>query len=214
LKAAKLYNMSTDLIRTIIFDADGVLINGEKFSAVLVHDYKIDSEKVHEFFTTKFQECLVGKADLKQSITPYLASFGWTGTVDDLLQYWFKAEHSLNETLLQYVRQLRESGVQVVLATNQEKYRTQYMLDHMGFGTAFDKIYSSAHLGLKKPAVEFFAKIVEELGVGKQEVLFWDDDQNNVEGARTYGIHAEYYSNYENFMQVMQSKYEVTVAKT
>jgi putative hydrolase of the HAD superfamily len=99
--------------------------------------------------------------------------------------------------------------MRVVLATNQEKYRTQYMLEHMGFEGAFDKIYSSAHLGLKKPAVEFFAKVVEDMGAKKDEVLFWDDDQRNIDGALEYGIHAEFYTDYPSFLNTMATGYHL-----
>lgn len=199
------------MITLLILDADGVLINGEKFADVLARDFQTDKAKEKEFFTTKFQDCLVGKADLKESIAPYLSSFGWKGSVDEFLEYWFKAEHSINEKLMRYVQQLRKSGVKVVLATNQEKYRTQYMLEHMGFDGMFDKIYSSAHLGLKKPAIEFFAHVVEDMEVNKDEVLFWDDDQRNIEGALEYGINTEFYNDYDSFMKVVNGKYGLPV---
>ncbi len=199
------------MITALILDADGVLINGESFSETLARDYDVDKAKEKEFFTTHFQECLVGKADLKESIAPYLSSFGWKGTVDEFLEYWFKAGHSLDEELIAYVQKLRKSGIGAVLATNQEKYRTEYMLEHMGLADAFDKIYSSAHLGLKKPAVEFFAKVIGDLGVHKDDVLFWDDDQRNIDGAKEYGIHAEFYTDYDSFIATMKTKYGLAV---
>ena len=195
------------MITHLILDADGVLVNGEGFANILSRDFEVDKAKEKEFFTTKFQDCLVGKADLKESVAPYLPSFGWKGTVDEFLEYWFKAEHSLNEDLMEDVRRLRKSGLKVVLATNQEKYRTQYMLEHMGFDGMFDKIYSSAHLGLKKPAVEFFASVVEDMQADKENVLFYDDDQRNIDGALEYGIHAEFYTDYESFKKDMSEKY-------
>lgn len=85
------------MIKTIIFDADGVLINSEKFSDVLRRDYDVDVVKEKEFFTNIFQDCLVGKADLKKSLAPYLPAFGWKGTVDEFLDYWFKSGHSINK---------------------------------------------------------------------------------------------------------------------
>lgn len=195
------------MITTLIMDADGVLINGEKFAEVLARDFKTDKAKEKEFFTTVFQECLVGNADLKESIAPYLPSFGWQGTAEEFLDYWFKAEHSINQDLMRDVQQLRASGVRVVMATNQEKYRTHYMLEHMGFAGAFDKIYSSAHLGLKKPATEFFAHVVTDLQVPKNEVLFWDDDERNIAGAAEYGIRTELYTDYAAFKHAMAQTY-------
>ena len=195
------------MISALILDADGVLVHGKTFSERLSRDYEVDHGKEREFFTTKFQECLVGKADLKESIAPYLSAFGWQGTVDELLDYWFAEEYILNKDLISYVGKLRESGIPVALATNQEKYRTEYMLEHMGFKDVFDRIYSSAHLGLKRPAVEFFAHLVEDLKLHKDEVLFWDDDQRNIDGALEYGIHAEFYTDFDDFLKVMSEKY-------
>lgn len=197
------------MITGIIFDADGVLIDGDHFSDALARDYDVDHDKEKEFFTGTFQDCLVGKADLKESITTYLPALGWKGTVEELLDYWFKTEHSLNEELVAYIQGLRKAGIHVVLATNQEKYRTQYMLDHMGFNDAFDAIYSSAHLGLKKPAVEFFGRVVQEMGRPKEEVLFWDDDPRNIDGANEFGIHAEFYSDYDTFRSRMSEAYNL-----
>lgn len=199
------------MITALIFDADGVLINGERFSNILARDFHTDKAKEKEFFATTFQDCLIGRADLKESIAPYLPSFGWTGTADEFLDYWFRAEHRLNEELVQYIGKLREAGIPVVLATNQEKYRSQYMLEHMGFDAVFDKIYSSAHLGLKKPTAEFFARVVEDMNVNKAEILFWDDDQRNIAGATEYGLQAEFYTGYDAFLTTMSQKYGFAV---
>ncbi len=198
------------MITTIIFDVDGVLVHGERFGDVLSREYKVDAQKEREFFSTHFQECLVGKADLKEAVAPYLVSFGWTRSVDDFLEYWFTVEQQINDELIRYVQELRKRGIVCVLATNQEKYRTEYLFDKLGLRGSFDKAYSSAHLGLKKPAVEFFAKVVEDLSANKDEVLFWDDDQINIDGALAYGIHSEFYTDYITFLSVMRQKYSIT----
>ncbi|HWZ65317.1 MAG TPA: HAD-IA family hydrolase [Patescibacteria group bacterium] len=199
------------MITTLILDADGVLVNGERFADVRARTLKTDLDKEREFFTGVFQDCLIGKADLKDSVKPYLTSFGWQGTVDEFLDYWFKTEHNLNADLVSYIQKQRSQGIRVVLATNQEKYRAEYMLKHMGFDGMFDKVYASVHMGLKKPAVEFFARVVEDLDTQKDEVLFWDDDQRNIDGAREYGIKAEFYTDYTGFLATMK-KYSFDLA--
>ncbi len=183
------------MIKVIIFDADGVLVNGVRFSDALEKDYGISLETTLPFFTGPFQECLIGNLDLKEAVEPYLESWGWSNGVDAFLEYWFSVEHTLNEELIEYIQVLREKGVLCFLGTNNEKYRFQYMLEKMGFADSFDRTYASAHLGFKKPDHEFFKRIYNDLNnINKSEILFLDDDTDNVKSAKEFGINAEIYN--------------------
>lgn len=194
------------MIKVILFDADGVLINGEKFSVNLEREYGISKEKTLPFFTGIFKECIIGNADLKEVIKPYLKDWGWEKSVEELLDFWFKSEHKIDEELVKYIQQLRQKGIQCYLATNQEKYRATYMLDKMGFKDCFDQVFASAHLGHKKPDLEFFSKVMEKLSeIKKDEVLFWDDTLENIEAAIQFGIKAEFYTNFQDFKEKMQN---------
>jgi putative hydrolase of the HAD superfamily len=192
------------MITTILFDADGVLINGKSFSSQLEKDFGITSELTTSFFVNDFPSALIGSGDLKEKIEPYLKEWGWTGSVDDLLQYWFKTEHSLDGELINYIQNLRSKGVKCIVATNQEKYRAEYMLNQMGFKDAFDEMYASTHLGAKKPDQIFFKEILTRLGnPRKDQVLFWDDAISNVKSANSFGIHAEHYTSFTDFKEKM-----------
>lgn len=183
-----------------------MLVNGKMFSDLLLKKYGISKEQTDPFFTGEFQECLVDKADLKETIAKHLESWGWKKSVDELLDEWFKFEHNTDEELVEYLQFLRERGFKVYLATNQEKYRTQYILNKMGFGEIFDNIFSSAHVGHKKPSQEFFESIMKHLdGINKEEIVFWDDQQKNIEGAKEFGFHAEVYTSLENFKNKMEA---------
>jgi|SRR3989344_433995 len=191
------------MIKVIIFDADGVLIpHKRRFSVTLAEKHGISIEKTLPFFSGPFQDCLVGGEDLKESIAPHLNDWGWDKGVDALLDYWFQLEHNVDNELVDYIQELRAEGIKCFLATNNEKYRFQYILDKMGFQNMFDASYASAHLGHKKPNQEFFSKIFNELkNVDKKEVLFVDDSKENIEGAENFGIHTIFYTSFQDFKQ-------------
>ncbi|GER87873.1 haloacid dehalogenase [Dictyobacter vulcani] len=192
------------MIRVLLFDVDGVLANGEAFSSHLERDYGISPQMTASFFQEKFMACLTGSADLKTELAAYLVAWGWSKSVEAFLDYWFTCEHIIDQPLVEYVQQLRQQGVRCYIATQQEKYRTAYILEQMGFAQAFDGMFSSAQLGVLKNDQTFFTQILQTLdNIAAEEILFWDDTARNVTVARQTGMHAELYTDFPHFQQTI-----------
>ena len=188
--------------RVILFDADGVVIQTELFSVQYGKEVGVVQEEFTPFFKGIFQECLVGKADLKEIIKPFLAKWKWTDGVDAYLLRWFKAEHHVDQQLLDYIKKLRQRGILCFVATNQDKYRLEYLRTKMNFNNLFDGIYCSCEIGSKKPEPAFYEYILQDLakrGIGKDEILFVDDTPTHAEGAKQAGIEDYLYKNCEEF---------------
>lgn len=196
------------MITHLLLDADHVLVNkSELWSSVFTREHGVPYAEVLPFFEGEFQNCLVGRADLKELLPPWLERWQWTKSIDEFLQFWFRSEHFIDSELLEEVERLREQGMKVYVATNQEKYRTEYMLHEMGFARQFDGMLVSYQLGEKKPDLAFFDAALARIGnPPKDSVLFWDDDADNVAGARAAGLRAERYENLEQFTQVMKEQ--------
>jgi putative hydrolase of the HAD superfamily len=196
--------------KCIIFDADGVVINSEMFSAQYQKQFGLSSEKMLPFFRGIFRDCIIGKADLKVVIQPYLKEWEWNGTVDEFLQFWFKAEHHIDQKIIELITILRNKNLKCYLATNQEKYRIEYMKNDMGFNDIFDYIFSSTEIGYKKPEQEFYEFIFSWInkmdGISKEEIFYVDDSQEAVNAANEFGINSHLYINYDDFIkQINQS---------
>lgn len=187
------------MITTVLFDVDGVLLIGEHWSKDLPRTYGITGEMMAPFFQGPFQACLLGKADLKDELARYLPRWGWSQPVEAFIDYWFQ-RHTIDKELLQYIQQLRQSGLECYLATQQERYRMDYILHTPGLASLFDGAFCSAHLGYLKTNPRFFRAILREL-VEKRpaQVLFWDDSAANVATASSVGIQAEVYRDFADF---------------
>lgn len=193
------------MIKTILFDVDGVLVTGEPWSKSLAQTHGITQEMLTPFFRGPFLACLVGKADLKEELVPYLTKWGWSQSPTAFLDYWFHQESLINEQLIQVVQHLRQGGIKCYIATQQERYRTEYLLHEMGFEHLFDGMFSSVNTGYMKNEQAFFETILNELaGISADEVLFWDDTLKNVETAQHVGMQAEVYHDFADFVCQMQ----------
>lgn len=194
------------MIKTILIDGDGIVINKPMmFSERLAKDYGIPYDAILPFFKNEFQPCLVGKADLKEIIKPYLAKWGWKKSVDELLQYWLESEDFVDKKVVDVIQKCRQSGVKVYMHSNQEKYRTDYMMGKMEMGKIVDGIFSSAYLGVKKPQPEFWQAVLSKIQpAAKQEVLVWDDDEENIASAKKFGFEAELYKGFDGFVKTIR----------
>lgn len=195
------------MIKAILFDADGVIIQTtELFSQRLNREYGISVERTRPFFSGAFQNCLIGKADLKKELVLYLAGWGWKKSVDEFMDYWFQSEHKIYEPLVEEIYTLRQRGIRCYLATNNEKYQTEYMLKIMGLLNVFDGVLSSSGLGHLKHHAKYYEQVFMQLHDVKQdEILLWDDNEKNIEMARQMGLHAELYTSFEDYREKMEA---------
>lgn len=184
------------MINTILIDLDGVIIHRKQFfSELLAQRLDLDLENdVAPFFKGEFKECMTGIKNLKDVLPPWLTKWRWEGDLDSFLTFWFESEKEIDETVLAYLDTLRESGISVYLATDNEINRLNYVLDDLSLRQHFDGIFGSALIGSKKDSPEFWNEVLSSLKVPASEILFIDDDPKNTEIATELGINTLTYN--------------------
>ena len=192
----------------LLFDADGVMTLPEDyFSIVYSRSHGLDPEPFESFFRNEWHDFVIGKRDLRQHINEHPELWQWKGDADSLLKYWFEIEDIRNVELIDMIKTNRENGGLCYLATEQEKYRGNYMREVM-FPELFDGFFITAEMGIKKDRPEFYMQIISMLkktnpSILPEDLVFIDDSQSKVDAAQSVGIKGILYTGIDSVRELL-----------
>jgi putative hydrolase of the HAD superfamily len=176
-------------LRWLLLDADGVMqrVRDGWLDELTAHGGERGEEFVLAVFAAEVA-CLTGD-DFRAAMQKVARRFEIDSPLEMITksQYWI----DVDPTMIGAVRALRKLGVRCGLATNQQNLRGSYMRHSLGFGEVFDEQFYSHELGVAKPDAGYFRAVLERIQVPAETVLFLDDRDENVEGARAAGLPAE-----------------------
>jgi putative hydrolase of the HAD superfamily len=179
-------------VRAILFDADGVIQrHSGDFRAACGQLIGTSGEALEQFMRELFvleKPALTGHRDFVEDLMEVLGRHSIAERLSDALAIWTAIE--IDAELHAEIAQLRERGLLCCLATNQQPYRARYMSETLGYARLFDHEFYSHALGVAKPDPAYFKTIVERLALAPEQMLFIDDHEPNVLGARDAGLHA------------------------
>jgi len=171
-------------------DVDGVVIVPPPggWAATMEADLGLPAATLQaRFFQPHWDDVVLGRAGLHERLGPVLAEVAPHLTSAELAAYWFAKDARLDQTLLADLAAARARGVEVHLATVQERERAAYLWDRLGLRDRFDAMHYAADLGAKKPDPAFYAAIEARTGLRGEALLLIDDAPGNVEAARAAG---------------------------
>lgn len=92
--------------------------------------------------------------------------------------------------LMEWVKILRKQGVETAILSNMPYEIAAHLRQTARWLTLFNHLVFSGELGMVKPEARIYEACLEGLGAKPQAVLFLDDHEENVEGARGVGMQA------------------------
>ena len=192
--------ISLDGIRNIIFDFGGVLFE---------IDYDLPAQAFDDLGFTSFRDLYTQAAqnpmfDLLETgkvendaFLDFLHQHVPHATREQVIHAWNVILLRILPQEVEFVNALRKSGIRTFLLSNTNAIHVaefeQMIADSMDvrvFRDAFEKIYYSNAIGLKKPHPETFLEVCAWNGLKPSETLFIDDSKQHVEGALRAGLHA------------------------
>jgi HAD superfamily hydrolase (TIGR01509 family) len=173
----------------VLFDADGVTqSNRAGWMDELTAWAGSRTEEFLLAVSAADTACLTG-IDFGAAVREVLRQFEITAPLEDVIdrQFWIE----VRQPMLAAVRAVRDLGLHCGLATNQQNLRGGYMRNSLGFEKIFDEQFYSFEIGFAKPDAGYFRTIMDRIDVSPSRVLFIDDHDGNVAGARDIGINSE-----------------------
>lgn len=189
--------------KVLLLDFDGVISPGRYFSEIYSEKFNIDLKIMNPFFDMNKTTVNIGKGDLKELLKDVVDEWKWQGTNEKLLEFWLNSDSDIDERFEKVSKEIKNNGLKIYLATDQEKYRSEFIWEKRGLKNWMDGRFVSCDIGYMKGSKEFFEFAVENLKVNPEEILFFDDSESKVNSAKSVGIDAKIYTTFDDFINQM-----------
>ncbi len=180
------------MIRAVIFDMDGLMIDSERVTYECFRKYLKDKDMdmTEEFYIT-----LLGQT-IKVCKQKVLDQFGKDFPYEDCVN---QVHEMLDERLLiegvpikkgliELLKYLKENHYKMIVATSSERIRVDKILKNAGILEFFYDSICGDEVENGKPNPEVFLKACEKLGVRVDEALVLEDSEAGIQAAFDGGI--------------------------
>ncbi|MBL6274900.1 HAD-IA family hydrolase [Micromonospora fiedleri] len=180
----------------LLVDFDGVLRRWDPAVAAEVErEYGLSTGVLGEIATSwgLLQPVLTGRvshADWMSSVADALTpSVGDPDRARAAVEQWQRHRGEVDPQVLAFIREVRAAGIRVGLGTNATD-QLDADLAALDLTDELDVVVNSSVIGVHKPAKEYFQAACVALETPPDRVLFVDDEDRAISGARVAGLSA------------------------
>jgi len=116
---------------------------------------------------------------------------------------WAEYLGELNQDMWDYLSEVRGEGYKVAVISNSFVGAREREEERYGFSQLTDFIIYSHEVGFSKPDPRIYTLCLDQLGLEPDQVVFLDDSEITVAGARAMGMHGVVYERDRQAMKDM-----------
>jgi HAD superfamily hydrolase (TIGR01509 family) len=182
--------VARDSIDVILFDLGGVLVElggVGKFMQWLDHSMSVKEMWGRWLGSPAVRRFEIGQTTADEFGAAIVREFALPVGAEEFVEaftYWPRAPYPGVEPLLASLRH----SYRLACFSNNNELHWERIRNGMGLGQYFESSFLSHLIGRLKPDKEAFEFVVDSLDLAPERILFLDDNQLNVEGARSAGM--------------------------
>lgn len=185
-------------IRNIVFDFGGVIIDIDPYAIVNQMNKMgfsvVDKMKEPAFFdiVKRFEKGIIKASTFREEVKNYLNISISDAFFDEM---WNSMLFDIPERRINLVKQLKQNYHVYLLSNTNEIHYDMFVRDlqlrygYREFDNLFDKAFFSFDLHLAKPDPDIYRLVLDSYDMLPEQTLFIDDTDENIEAARSLGIH-------------------------
>ncbi len=125
----------------------------------------------------------------------------------ELLREDFFAGDQLDQTLVSFIRELKQKKVAIGLISNAWPDTRDWLETHVKIADIFDHMVISSEIGIAKPDPRVYQIALEGLQMDPARAVFVDDFTENIEGAEAVGMRGLHFQDPQTVMQTLREQF-------
>lgn len=181
------------MIKAVIFDMDGVLVDSEPFHIeiekrqFILNQVSISDEEHHQFMgiaTDVMWKTIVQKYNLKLPAETLIEQ----NRTESIRFFSEVSEIPVMPGLVELLEKLKTSNYLLAVASSSFPEIIELILERTGLKKYFQVIVSSQEAGKSKPEPDVFLLAAQKLGVDPSDCLVVEDSANGIKAAQSAGM--------------------------